>query len=62
MSQFSQIRTRAAWAKETAPGQARHALDNGAGNARERGPLAAGVGALVAAPAVPIIWKRGKRS
>ena len=50
----------AAKARKTAPGQARDALDQGARAAREhRGPLAAAVGALVAAL---IIWKRGKRS
>jgi LPXTG-motif cell wall-anchored protein len=53
----------AAKAKRTAPGQARHALDKGARTAREqRGPLAAAVGALVAALAALIIRKRRKRS
>jgi cobalamin biosynthesis Mg chelatase CobN len=57
------VQAGAAQAKETAPGQARHALDQGARTAREqRGPLAATVGALVAALAALIIWKRGKRS
>jgi hypothetical protein len=50
----------AAKASKTAPGRARHALDKGARTAREhRGPLAAAVGALVAAL---ISWKRAKRS
>jgi LPXTG-motif cell wall-anchored protein len=53
----------AAKARKTAPGQARHALDQGARTAREqRGPLAAAVGAMVAALAALIIWKRRKRS
>ena len=53
----------AARARKTAPGQARHALDKGTRTAREqRGPLAAAVGALVAALAALIIWKRRKRS
>ena len=53
----------AAKARQTAPGKARHALDKGSKTAREqRGPLAAAVGALVAALAALIIWKRGKRS
>jgi DNA-binding XRE family transcriptional regulator len=50
-------------AKADVKKQARHALDKGARTAREqRGPLAAAVGALAAALAVLIIWKRGKRS
>ena len=53
----------AAKAKKTAPGQASHALDKGARTAREqRGPLAAAMGALVAALTALIIWKRRKRS
>jgi LPXTG-motif cell wall-anchored protein len=57
------VRIQAAQAKKTAPGQARHALDKSARIAREqRGPLAAAVGALVAALAALIIWKRRKRS
>jgi chromosome segregation ATPase len=55
-----------AWAgpaRKTAPGQARHALDKGTRTARaQRGPLAAAVGALAAALAALIIWKRRKRS
>lgn len=57
------VRTRAAQAKRTAPGQTRHALDKSARTARgQRGPLAVAVGALVAALAALIIWKRRKRS
>jgi hypothetical protein len=53
----------AAKARETAPGQATHALDQGARTVREqRGPLAAAVGAVVAALAALIIWKRRNRS
>jgi LPXTG-motif cell wall-anchored protein len=57
------VQTWAAPAKKTAPGQARHALDRSARTAREqRGPLAVVVGALTAALAALIIWKRRKRS
>ena len=57
------VRVAVTRAKKTAPGQARHALDEGARTAREqRGPLAAAVGALVAALAALIIWKRRKRA
>jgi Protein of unknown function (DUF3618) len=53
----------AAEVRKTAPGQARHALDKSARTARERrAPLAAAAGALAAALAVLIIWKRRKRS
>jgi LPXTG-motif cell wall-anchored protein len=49
--------------KKQARAKARHALDKSARTAREqRGPLAAAVGALVAALAALIIWKRRKRS
>jgi hypothetical protein len=50
-------------ARKTAPAQATHALGTSACAARERrGPLAAAVGALVAALAALVIWKRAKRS
>jgi hypothetical protein len=57
------VQARAAQAKKSAPGQARHALGKGARVPREqRGPLAVAVGALVAALAALGIWKRGRRS
>jgi LPXTG-motif cell wall-anchored protein len=53
----------AAKARKTSPGQARRAFDKGARTAREQqGPLAAVMGAVVAALAALIIWKRRKRS
>jgi hypothetical protein len=56
------VQSRAVQARKTAPGQARHALDKGARTAREqRGLLAAAVGALAAALAALIIWRRRKR-
>lgn len=56
------VQARAAQTKKTAPGEARHALEKGARTVREqRGPLVAAA-VVLAVLAVPIIWKRRKRS